>query len=170
MIRSQASRGGFAATVISAPGPDESTGDERQVEAVLAQKLFKRADRLFAVCRVVIDQRDFLALANRPLAIRVVDRRQRHHSSSCGIVKDMAEHFTVCCRSTTVTHGVDRDAISSCFRDQLVSDSSGKRLINQSAFALCGLVALNAFFSVIACFAFQNSRWNTTDTAITLVQ
>ena len=82
----------------------------------------------------------------------------------------MAKHFAVRSRRTTITHGVHRDAVSCGFRDQLVRDTCGEWLIHEAAFGLCGLVAFNTLFGVIACLAFQNARHHAADTAITLVE
>ena len=143
--------------------------DQRQVIAVLCGELFQCADRLFAVCGVVINQRHFLA-RDITLAHQVVDRARCTVPVVCRIVKDVAKHLTVRCRCTTITHRVDRDAVSRCFGDQLICNTCGKRLIDQCAFALCGLVALNAFFSVIACLALKNTCFNATDTAVTCIE
>ena len=146
-------------------------GQQRKFEPVLFAKLFQRADRLFAVGRVVIDQRDLLTLKAATVQIQqVLDRDRCAVPVVRGVIKDVAKDRPVFGRCAAIAHRVDRNAVCRRFRDQLVGDASRQRLIDQRAFALGAFIAFHTFFGVIAGFAFDHPDRFSTDAAVTFVQ
>ena len=99
---------------------------QRQLKAVLLGQLFQCADRLFAVGRVVIDQRDGFAVQITTVLIQQIADRSRGTIPVVGrIIKGVAEHRAIRGRSPAITHCVHRNIVSCGFRDQLICDASG---------------------------------------------
>ena len=132
--------------------------NEAQLETMLLGQLLQRPDRLLAIGGVVIDQRDLLAIeVAAVLAEQVVDRPRGPVPVVGGVVEHMAEDLAIGRRGASVTHGVHRNIIRRGLGDQLVGDARRQRLIDQRAFALGGLIALDALLGVVSGLAFHDT-------------
>jgi len=68
-------------------------GQQGQFKTVLLAQFFQGADRLFAIGRIVIDQRDFLAFKAAAIDVQqMLDRNRCTVPVIRGIVKDVLEH------------------------------------------------------------------------------
>jgi hypothetical protein len=143
---------------------------QAQLVAVLLRQLFQRADRLLAVGRVVIDQRDRLARQIAAVDVQQVLHRDRGAIPVVGrVVEHPLEDLAVLGRGPAIAHRVDRDAVGRGLGDQLVGDPGRERLVDQAALALGRLVALDALLGVVAGLAFEKPRRDAPDPAVTLV-
>ena len=142
-----------------------------QREAVLFGQLLQRADRLLAVGRVVIDQRDLLALQAAALDVEhVLDDDRGRVPVGAGIVEHPGKNRAVGRRGAPVAHGVQRDLVLRRLGDQLIGDAGGQRLEHQHALALEALVALDALLGVVGGLAGEIADRLTLDAAVTLLQ
>ncbi len=142
-----------------------------QFVAVLLRQLFQGADRLLAVGRVVVDQRQLLA--GKVPALLVVDVLDDDRGSipvGARVVEDPRKHLAVGGGGAPVAHRVHRDVVGSYLGNQLVGDAGGQGLVDQGAFALGRLVAFHALLGVVAGFALDHAQRFAADAAVTLVQ
>ena len=144
---------------------------QAQFKAVLLGQFLKGPDRLFAIGRVVIDKRNFLALDVTTLDIEdVVDDGRSSRPVVAREIEDVAEHLAVCGGCTSITHRQDRNICRCRLRDQLVCDTGRQGLIDKRAKIFCRFETFNTLFSVVGCLALDQIDHFAANTAITLVQ
>ena len=99
-------------------------GQKIKLKAMLFRQLFERADRLLTVGRVVIDQRQRLALDVTIIDFQQVVHNRRRAIPIVGrIVKDGVEHLAVRRRGPAISHRVQRDTIRCGFRNKLIGNA-----------------------------------------------
>ena len=146
-------------------------GDLGQFKAVLLGQFLKRADRLLPVGGVVVEQRDLLAVQVAAILVQqVLDRHAGAVPVVRRVVEDVAEHLAVRGRGAAIARRVKRDAVRGHFRDQLIGDAGGQRVVDQRAFALGRLIAFDALFGVIGGLAFRGQDLFAADPAIAFIE
>ena len=136
-------------------------------------QFLERANGFLAIGRVVKYQRDLLAADIATVFVQdMSDRVTGPVPVVGGIVEDIRKHAAILGRGAPIAHGVQRNAISCGFGDQLIGDTGRERLIEQRAIArpLGRLVAFHAFLGIITGFAFHEVDLFPADTAIALVE